>query len=332
MNQPSPLQDFSDLEARARRLSSVMPGLVLNARQIAQTLVHGSHGRRRAGQGETFWQFRPYTNLEPVQRIDWRRSASSQHLYVREKEWDTAHTFWIWIDLGPSMWYQSKLSQTTKAERACLLGLAVAELLVRSGERVGILGLKRPSMDKDLVPQIAERLLYGLKTDYAQKGLPVEDHINRFSEVVLISDFLEDKSTLFKKIHSLGGNQVGGTMVNIIDPAEESLPFDGRVEFKDMSQGEKVMVENAGDLRARYITAFKAHKDQLQAACRPLNWGYLAHHTDHPAREGMLHLYGYLSSHYYSTGAMDHEDKGKDKNVGLTTGLKEPRTHKEITG
>lgn len=315
MNKSLPLENFSDLEARARRLSAVMPSLVLSARQIAHTLVHGSHGRKRAGSGETFWQFRPYNNIEPVQRIDWRRSASSQNLFVREKEWDTAHTIWLWIDLSPSMWFQSKLARTTKAERACLLGLAVAELLVRSGERVGVMGLKRPSMDRDLVPQIAERLIFGLKSDYASNGLPQVEDIRRFSEVILISDFLEPKPALIEKIQQIGANQIGGTMLHIIDPAEESLPFEGRVEFEDMQQQDTVVVENAGELRSQYMAAFKAHKVQLKEASQPLNWGYLQHHTDHPAREGLLHLYGFLASHFYATGGMSHEAKGQESPV-----------------
>jgi len=304
--------DLSNVEARARKLSAAMPELMLSARQIAHTLVHGSHGRKRAGPGETFWQFRPYTNLEPAQRIDWRRSASSDHLYVREKEWDTAHTFWIWIDLGPSMWFQSKLSKTTKAERACQIGLAMADLLARSGERVGMLGLMPPSLSQDLLPQIAQHLLYAMQEDNPQDGLPPSQDIKRFSEVILISDFLEDQASLFKKLKTIASNQVGGTLMHIIDPAEETFPYNGRVEFKDMQQHEKVVVENANDLRTRYGQAFGAHKAQLQAACMSQNWGHLIHHTDRPAREGLLNLYGFLSNHYYATGAMSHEVKNND--------------------
>lgn len=295
-----------ELEPRARELSALMPNLILNARQIAQTLVHGSHGRKRAGPGETFWQFRIYESFEPVQMIDWRRSASSDHLYVREREWDTAHTFWIWIDLSPSMWFKSKLAETTKAERAIEFGLACAELLVRSGERVGVLGLMRPTMDRDIVPRISERLVHGLRENSLPTSIPRNEKITRFSEVVLISDFLDDMDELLPDLRHIGGNQVGGTLMQIIDPAEESFPYKGRVEFKDMGASERIIVDNAGDLKARYVDAFQGRKAQLAEACRKLNWGHLIHHTDRPAREGMLNLHGFLSSHYYATGAMQH--------------------------
>lgn len=309
------------VEPRARELSALMPNLILSARQIAQTLVHGSHGRKRAGPGETFWQFRPYESFEPVHRIDWRRSASSDHLYVREREWDTAHTFWIWIDLSSSMWFASKLARQRKAERAILFGLAAAELLVRSGERVGILGAMRPSMDRDIVPRIAERLVNGFETNKNVRKLPASVETGRYSELILISDFLDPMDQLTEDLRRLGSNQVGGTLMQIIDPAEESFPYSGRVEFKDMGQSQKVVVESAGTIAEKYKAAFQARKLQLSETARGLNWGHLTCHTDRPAREGLLTLHGFLSSHYYATGAMSHETKGQSANPDEREGL-----------
>ncbi len=295
------------IEPIARNLSALMPDLILSARQIAQTLAHGTHGRKRAGPGESFWQFRVYENFEPMQSIDWRRSASSDQLFVREKEWDAAHTFWLWIDLSPSMWFKSKLAQSSKAERAVVLGLALAEMLVRSGERVGVLGLMRPRSSQDIVPLIAERLIYGQNNQSFSDKLPQHEKISRFSEVILLSDFLDEFEGLNKGLHQIGGHQVGGTAVQIIDPAEESFPYQGRVEFKDMQQRDKVVVENASELRERYLAEFAARKQKLSDACRHLHWGHLVHHTDRSARSGLLNIHGFLSSHYYSTGAMNHQ-------------------------
>lgn len=307
MSQGPDISAISAREAEAQTLSALMPDLILSARQIAQTLAHGRHGRKRAGPGESFWQFRPYQNYESMTAIDWRRSASTDHLYVREKEWDTAHTFWLWIDLSPSMWFKSKLAQTTKAERAIVLGLALAEMLVRSGERVGVLGLMRPRTNQDIVPRIAERLIYGQSHPELHSGIPKNEAISRYSEVILISDFLDELETLSQGLQKIGGHQVGGTAVQIIDPFEESFPFEGRVEFKDVQSHERVMVENAGELRARYKEAFEKRKADLGTICRRLNWGHLIHHTDRSARSGLLNIHGFLSSHYYSTGAMTHD-------------------------
>src|SRR6187551_3821757 len=123
---------------QGRSLAAAMPRLILEPRRIAATVIHGLHGRRRAGPGENFWQFRRFVSGEPASRVDWRRSARDDHLYVREQEWEAAHTVWIWPDRSPSMAFVSSLALDNKLYRALVVALALAEVLVDGGERVGI--------------------------------------------------------------------------------------------------------------------------------------------------------------------------------------------------
>ena len=67
-------------------------------KRIVNTVIGGWHGRRKRGIGENFWQFRPYVEGETMARIDWRRSARDDHVYVRDLEWEAAHTVWLWAD------------------------------------------------------------------------------------------------------------------------------------------------------------------------------------------------------------------------------------------
>src|SRR4051812_34667880 len=134
----------------ALTLAQRMPHLVLEARRVAASLTHGIHGRRRAGPGESFWQFRPFVAGEAAQRIDWRRSARDDRLYVREREWEAAHTVWLWMDRSASMGFVSDLAQASKIERALVLGLALADAFVEAGERVGILGLMSPRASRQI--------------------------------------------------------------------------------------------------------------------------------------------------------------------------------------
>ncbi|MGB8041990.1 MAG: DUF58 domain-containing protein, partial [Pseudolabrys sp.] len=119
----------------ARKLADAMPRLILEARRVASTVIHGLHGRRRAGPGENFWQYRRFMSGEPAQNVDWRRSARDDHLYVREREWEASHTVWIWPDRSPSMTFASALSSDSKLERALVIAFALAEVLVQGGER-----------------------------------------------------------------------------------------------------------------------------------------------------------------------------------------------------
>src|SRR5688572_22256393 len=101
---------------QGRSLAVAMPRLILEARRIAATVIHGLHGRRRAGSGENFWQYRRFVSGEPAHRVDWRRSARDDHLYVREREWEAAHTVWIWADRSPSMAFASRDARDSKLE------------------------------------------------------------------------------------------------------------------------------------------------------------------------------------------------------------------------
>src|SRR5437868_14228355 len=128
-----------------RTLAANLPRLILESREIAATGIHGLHGRRRAGSGENFWQFRRFMSGEEARRIDWRRSARGDDLFVREREWEAAHTVWIWADRSPSMAYKWNLARDPKLDRALVIGFALADILVDAGERVGMPGLVRPT-------------------------------------------------------------------------------------------------------------------------------------------------------------------------------------------
>src|SRR5579872_5556903 len=124
------------LRTAAGAAAATLPPLLVSARRIAATVMLGSHGRRRAGTGESFWQFRPYSRDDTPQSIDWRQTAKTDHVFVREREWVAAQTVALWSDLSPSMHYRSRRNLPTKAERAAVLTLALADLLADGGERI----------------------------------------------------------------------------------------------------------------------------------------------------------------------------------------------------
>ncbi|MEQ1611702.1 MAG: DUF58 domain-containing protein, partial [Hyphomicrobiaceae bacterium] len=179
------------LEGDAHGLAESLPDLVAEAMRISLNVSHGIHGRRRAGPGETFWQFRQYETSDAATLVDWRRSASSDHLFVREREWEAAHTIWLWPDLSPSMVFNSHLSAVTKRDRALVLIMAAAELLVRGGERVGLLGLTRPNASRKAARRLAEAIAGNLSNPMLAESLPPPERLTRLSGVLLASDFLD---------------------------------------------------------------------------------------------------------------------------------------------
>ena len=288
---------LAGLETEAHGLADRLPDLVLEAVRISSTIAHGIHGRRRAGPGETFWQFRQYEQLDAATMIDWRRSASSDHLYIREREWEAAHTVWLWPDLSPSMTFKSHLSTTTKRDRAIVLMLAAAELLVRGGERVGLMGLSRPTASRKAASRLAETLAMNTNAAELTTGLPPAVRLARFSGALLFSDFLDPVEQIIERMRAIAGTGVAGHLVQILDPAEESLPYDGRAEFVGLEGGERWIADRVESLRERYQAKLAAHREELTEAAKKLGWTLLVHHTDRSAAEPLLTLVMRLQGH-----------------------------------
>lgn len=278
------------LEADAHGLAESLPDLVAEAMRISLNVSHGIHGRRRAGPGETFWQFRQYQPADAATLVDWRRSASSDHMFVREREWEAAHTVWLWPDLSPSMAFKSHLAKVTKHDRALILVLAAAELLVRGGERVALLGLTRPNASRNAARRLAEAIAGNLGNPLLSSSLPPPERLTRTSGILLASDFLDPLPQIEARLSELAANNVFGHLIQVLDPAEESLPYDGRTEFTALEGSDKWTADRVESLRPQYIAKLAAHRAGLEAIAHKLGWSLLTHRTDRPAAEPLLSL------------------------------------------
>jgi uncharacterized protein (DUF58 family) len=272
----------------ALTLAQRMPRLVLEARRVAATLAHGLHGRRRAGPGESFWQFRPFVTGEAAQRIDWRRSARDDRLYVREREWETAHTIWLWIDRSASMGYVSELAQASKIDRALVLGLALGDAFVEGGERVGLLGLMSPRATRQIAEKIAETLVadrWSLEDD-----LPPQAPIATPDEAILIGDFLYPFDEIASVVEVISSRGARGHLVMIVDPVEETFPFQGQAILHDLEMGLSLRIGDASAWGDSYRERMALHRSALEDLVRQRGWTLTIHRTDRPASEVALRL------------------------------------------
>ena len=247
----------------ARSVAASMPDLLVESRRVAATVAMGWHGRRRPGPGETFWEFRPFETGEPAHRVDWRRSARDDTLFVREQEWEAAHTVWLSVDRSESMAFGSKLARATKRDRAIVLTLALADLLARGGERIGLI-------------------------DAGQ--------VRRFSDVIVIGDLLDPLADIDAWMQRLAGSGARAHLVQVLDPVEETFPFGGRAEFRDPESGTALLVGRAERWRDDYRRVLGSHREALADRCRRLGWTFLVHHTDRSATEPLLALRARLSA------------------------------------
>lgn len=279
-----------DALARSRSRASLLPDLLIEARHIVNTVIAGWHGRRKRGIGENFWQFRPYVEGDSA-RIDWRRSARDDHIYVRDREWEAAHTVWLWADPSPSMLYKSGTATVSKQLRALVLTLAMAELLSRSGERIGWPGLTDPFTARNGAERIAAHLAHA-------GSLPVPPDlsaIRRFSDVVLVSDFLDPVEETTAWLDGLARRGIRAHLIEVADPAEESFPYAGRTEFTDPETGEKLTAGRAETLGDDYRRLYRARREELARWCRRLGWSFTTSHTDRLASDALARVHMALS-------------------------------------
>jgi uncharacterized protein (DUF58 family) len=272
----------------ALTLAERMPRLILEARRVAASLAHGIHGRRRAGVGETFWQFRPFVTGEAAHRIDWRRSGRDDRLYVREREWETAQSIWLWIDRSASMGFVSDLAHAPKIERALVLALALGDTFVEGGERVGLLGLMAPRATARITEAMAQALVSdtrGLTID-----LPPAQPIATLDEAILIGDFLSRPQDIGQTMAAISSRGARGHLVMIVDPVEETFPFQGQAILHDLEDGLSLRVGDAAAWGRAYRDRIARHRAEIEDITRARGWTLTIHRTDRPASEAALRL------------------------------------------
>ena len=277
---------------RAEALGSRLPPLLVAARRVAATVAQGVHGRRRVGQGDSFWQYRPFVDGDSPGRIDWRASGKTDRHYVRETEWEAAQTVYLWRDASPSMDWRSGTAVPRKQERAELLLLALAALLLRGGERVRLLGGPgRLRGGRGALVGGAEALLQVADSG----GLPPEAPLPRHARVVLIGDFLSPLPMVRDAVGALSAIPVQGHLVQVLDPAEALLPYSGRVRFQGTEAERDELVPRVEGVRDGYAAALQAQLDGLSALCAVAGWGFGTHRTDHPPEAALLTLFSAMS-------------------------------------
>ncbi len=280
------------LRSEAETLASPLPALLAEAEHLATAVLLGEHGRRRAGVGDTFWQYRPAQPYDEARSIDWRRSARSDSNFVQDKEWQIAQSIILWVDQAASMSFRSNDNLPTKGQRARTLGMATAILLIRGGERVGLTGLRLPPRSGEAqLMQMAQLLSTQDDADY---GAPEAQGMLPHSRALFISDFMGDMAPVEAALLRAADRGVRGALLQVLDPQEEAFPFDGRTIFESMSGTLSHETLKAGDLKTRYLDRLAERKDRLAHLARTTGWQFSTHHTGESAAAALLWLYGAL--------------------------------------
>ncbi|UXN02301.1 DUF58 domain-containing protein [Bartonella sp. HY406] len=266
----------------ARQISA----LVLHARKIAMSILGGWHGKRKQGSGDSFWQFRPYDSGESANRIDWRRSARDNTLYIRDREWEAAQTVFLWPDQSPSMQYKSKYCEHSKEERALLLALILGEVFAQNGERIAIPSILPPISARNG----AERMAISLVNHQPAANSMDLSVLSRYSHLIIASDFLDDMSVLEQRFTKLAELNIRVHLIQISDPSEEVFPYQGHVLFQDPESGFELDAGRAQIYQQDYCQLFAARRAHLKDICRHYGWGFCLSLTDEPVTKTLSAL------------------------------------------
>ncbi|CUH63226.1 hypothetical protein TG4357_00547 [Thalassovita gelatinovora] len=281
------------LRARAEEQAASLPPLLARAEHLAGTVLLGEHGRRRSGMGDDFWQYRPVQPGDSRRMIDWRRSARGDAQYVREREWQIAQSVMLWVDQAASMRFASHNNLPEKADRARLLALAVAILLVRGGERVGLTGtLLPPRRGNNQILRLAEFLSVDDPVDY---GVPEARAMIPQARAVFLSDFMADIDAVRQALTKAADRGVRGILLQVLDPSEEAFPFQGRTIFESVGGTVSHETLKAGELRDRYLQRLNRRKAELADLCTITGWQFHTHHSSDSAQVALLWLWQALN-------------------------------------
>ncbi len=288
-----PVMTPAVLRQQAEDLAGPLPHLLAEAEHLASTVLLGSHGRRRAGAGDEFWQYRPARAGDEARMIDWRRSARADTHFVREKEWQAAQSVLIWVDEAQSMDFSSDPNTPTKADRAKLLAMAISVLLIHGGERVALAALGTPPRSSELqLLRIAQQ--FTAEHEREDYGTPVIRIMPPHSRALFVSDFMGDLGGLESQLTRAADRGVRGVLYQVLDPQEEAFPFDGRTIFESMGQTLTHETLKASELRDRYLERLAERKAKLADLARATDWQYACHHTGDSAQAALLWLFGAL--------------------------------------
>lgn len=285
-----PATSPAGLRHRAETHASAFPALLAQAEHLAASVVLGEHGRRRAGMGDEFWQYRPAELGDGLRDIDWRRSAKSDAHFVRQKEWQSTQSVMLWVDDALSMTFTGGDDRPTKGHRARVIATALCVLLNRGGERFGLANRGTPPRGGEAqIGRIATHLM--APPGDADYGTPNARVLPAGSRAVFLSDFLGDPAAVDHALTQAADRGVKGCLLQILDPDEEAFPFDGRTIFQTMSGAVQFETLKAKSLREAYLDRLAARKAHLKDIAKKTGWRFMCHHSSDPATKALMWLY-----------------------------------------
>ena len=270
----------------SEKISYNLPSLLSESSILSKNVLEGLHSTRFAGKGDSFWQFREYQQGDTVSNIDWRKSASTEKILIKEKEKEIRKDIYIYFDKSKSMYYKSDNKTQNKFFISVLLTLTLCRLFSRSTEEVYIFNSKN-------IPINCSSNIKNFNLKFLEDkniGLPAADYIKKKSLLVIFSDFFYDTKELSMLIKKLKNKNVIGYLIQILDPNELKFEFKGCNQLIDMETKEKLLLNNSQLFFQSYKNALKQMRTNLHKLCYLNNWKDFTYTTNNTPSTIMLDI------------------------------------------
>lgn len=265
---------YSKAEGEAETLSSIM----FKAKYHADHIISGGHASRKSGAGENFWQFKEYSPTDRPQDIDWRQSAKTDHVYIRQKEWQKAQKNFFWCAGYKGMDYKSAHAQYSKRQAASVLLLSLAFAMVDADEQIGLYGQSSTGRSDNAVFNLGENFLHNknkCQLPDTQGFIPPKG-----STLIAAGDLLSNLESIENSFHELKSAIHDALIIQILDPDEIELDFSGRIKFENFDHENSELINHIPSIREEYKARIEAHSEALKTLCIKNDWSYVLHRTD----------------------------------------------------
>lgn len=259
-------QSLLNAQKIAAELSADSPKIIALSNEIANMILSGLHAKKKSGVGDDFWQYRELGTGETASRIDWRKTAKGDGIFIKEKEAQSPKRFQFWVDNSPKMHYSSQSDVPSKIETASALGIGLFRALYEIEERPEILGQNKNNVSPNQLLSSFQRMG---KTNPAP---------NKVGDVFLFSDGLNEIKywqEILSKIKAKNGRLF---LIIINDPSEIEFDFQGRIIFK--VEGEEIQIEDCGAIKNDYLSRIRNHFSQLSEIVKNLDGQIYFHKTN----------------------------------------------------
>ena len=238
--------------------------LELVARWVVEGFISGLHRSPHLGFSTDFAEHRPYVPGDDIRHVDWRVYGRTERMYLKTYEADTNTNFTVLLDVSASMGYGH--GGITKLSYAKLVAATLTWFSRRQRDRVGLVTFAEDV--REIVPPSARHLpnvLHTLERAEAGGGGALAKPLARIAQsqprrgiFLLLSDLYEPAADVLRALAPLIGAGHDVIVMQVLDAAERSFPFEDATTFRDLESGEKLPV-SPRKVRERYIAAMESH-------------------------------------------------------------------------